>query len=322
MNDEHLFYTSGSTGAPRQWLRSREQMECEARLIYQRWAADVSEIFSFAPPSHSYGQILGEAGSRVTDAPVQYCSLERQQLPHLDGSGRCVILAIASTWHLLPRLLDRLAGQRPVLVLHSASLLPPDALKTVSRYAGQQVRFVELLGATETGAMAFRELDTRSNADQPWTLLDDVELLVPIGQPGPLEIASPRIARERGHACASRSHCCDDLVLPLDARRFQWLGRASSLIKVNGLRVDLARLGSELGDRLQCPTLACVPVRDPLRAEAYQVLFCSASLTKRDVLAAFTGLPAGTPRPVGVRRVAHLPLSATGKPQPWAASFT
>jgi acyl-coenzyme A synthetase/AMP-(fatty) acid ligase len=209
-----------------------------------------------------------------------------------------------------------------VLVVHSASLLPPGALATVQRHAGPQVRFIELLGSTETGAMAFRELDAHSTAEQAWTLLDDVSLLSPRGQPCALEVASPRIAREQGQAVAPASHRCDDQVLVLDERRFQWLGRASSLVKVNGLRLDLARLASELGQRLDCPTLACVAVRDALRGEAFEVLFSSATLSERAVLDAFAALPTGHPRPVAVRRVSHLPLSATGKPQPWAASIS
>lgn len=196
----------------------------------------------------------------------------------------------------------------------------PDALAIVQRLAGPQVRFIELLGATETGAMAVRELDTQSNAEQPWTLLGDVTLLSPIGAPSPLEVSSPRIAREQGAAAPASRHRCDDLVLALDARRFQWLGRASSLIKVNGVRLDLARVASELSQQLHCPTLACVAVRDALRAEAFEVLFSSATLTERAVREAFTHWPAHHPRPVAVRRVAHLPLSATGKPQPWAAA--
>ncbi|WP_449433001.1 AMP-binding protein [Pseudomonas putida] len=320
MSQEHVFTTSGSTGAPRQWLRSQAQMQCEAALILRRWAAGAREILSFAPTSHSYGMILGEVGAQVLDARLQSCSLERQALPLLDGDGPCVILAIASTWHVLPALLARLAERRAVLVLHSASLLPPDALTTVRRWAGPQVRFVELLGATETGAMAYRELDAQSTAQQPWTLLDDVTLLSPLQQAGVLEVSSPRIARQQGHRVAAASHRCDDLVQPLDGRRFQWLGRASSLIKVNGLRLDLARLASDLGQRLHCPSLACVAVRDALRGEAFEVLFSSPTLTEQAVLHAFKDLPAGHPRPVAVRRVADLPLSATGKPQPWAAT--
>ena len=71
MSAEQVFHTSGSSGAPRQWLRSRAQMEQEARLIYQRWAPQVSEIISFAPVSHSYGQILGETGASVHGAALQ-----------------------------------------------------------------------------------------------------------------------------------------------------------------------------------------------------------------------------------------------------------
>lgn len=322
MSGDHLFTTSGSTGAPRHWLRSHAQMVDEAALILGRWAADATEVLSFAPSCHSYGMILGEVGAQWLSARLQACSLEQQQLPQLDGDGPCVILAIASTWRLLPALLARLSARRSVLVVHSASLLPPDALATVHRFAGPQVRFIELLGATETGAMAYRALDAQSTAEQLWTLLSDVELLSPIGAAGPLDVSSPRIAREQGAATPAHHHRCDDLVLPLDARRFQWLGRASSLIKVNGVRLDLARLASELGQRLQCPALACVAVRDGLRAEAFEVLFSSPTLTEQAVREALTHWPAHHPRPVAVRRVAHLPLSATGKPQPWAASST
>ncbi|MFJ2982790.1 MULTISPECIES: AMP-binding protein [unclassified Pseudomonas] len=322
MNAEHLFATSGSTGMPRQWLRSVAQMEREAALILGRWAPDAREIFSFAPASHSYGMILGEVGARVLNAQLQACSLEQQRLPVLDGDGPCVILAIASTWRVLPALLARLSAQRTVLVVHSASLLPPDALATVRCHAGPQVRFVELLGSTETGAMAYRELDAHSSPEQAWTLLDDVTLLSAPGRPCALEVASPRIAREQGQALPAASHCCDDQILALGPQRFQWLGRASSLIKVNGLRVDLARLASELGQRLQCSTLACVAVSDALRGEAFEVLFSSITLSERTVLEAFQQLPAGHPRPVAVRRVTDLPLSATGKPLPWAASMS
>lgn len=320
MSSDHLFTTSGSTGVPRQWLRSHAQMTQEAALILGHWAAGATEVLSFAPSTHSYGMILGEVGAQWLNARLQACSLEQQVLPQLDGDGPCVILAIASTWRLLPTLLARLSARRSVLVVHSASLLPPDALATVQRHAGPQVRFIELLGATETGAMAVRELDAQSNAEQRWTLLGDVTLLSPIGAPSPLEVSSPRIAREQGAAVPASRHRCDDLVLALDARRFQWLGRASSLIKVNGVRLDLARVASELSQQLHCPTLACVAVRDALRAEAFEVLFSSATLTERAVREAFTHWPAHHPRPVAVRRVAHLPLSATGKPQPWAAA--
>lgn len=295
-------------------------MACEASLILGRWAPGVREILAFAPASHSYGMILGEVGAQVMNARLQACSLEQHCLPTLDGDGPCAILAIASTWRLLPALLARLANQRPVLVIHSASLLPPDALAVVRQHAGPQVRFLELLGSTETGAIAYRELGANSTADQPWTLLDDVTLLSAPGQPCALEVASPRIAREEGHASAAARHCCEDQIQVLDTRRFQWLGRASSLIKVNGLRLDLARLASDLSQRLECPALACVAVRDALRAEAFEVLYSSSTLSERAVRQAFDHLPPGHPRPVAIRRVADLPLSATGKPQPWAAS--
>ncbi|MFB1633514.1 acyl-CoA synthetase [Pseudomonas sp. AP-1] len=320
MSADHLFTTSGTTAAPRQWLRSQAQMVSEAALIYGKWSPAVGEIISFAPTRHSYGMILGQVGAQVMNARLQVCSLERQQLPTLEGEGACVILAIASTWRVLPMLLKQLADRRQVLVVHSASVLPPGALATVHRFAGPQVGFVELLGSTETGAMAYRELQGTSTPAQPWTLLDDVTLFSQIGEVGPLEVGSSRIARAHGADAAAARHRCDDLVQPLDARRLLWVGRASSLIKVNGLRLDLASLASDLSQRLECPALACVPRRDALRAETFEVLYSSGTLTEQAVLNAFDHLVPGHPRPAAVRRVVDLPLSATGKPQVWAAS--
>lgn len=318
MATEHVFNTSGSTCAPRQWVRTRRQMEQEAGLVYGLWASGVRDILSFAPAMHSYGMILGPVAAEVTGARLQQCSLELQRLPDLSDLGPCVILCIASTWKLLPSLLQRLHGRQPVLVLHSASIVPSGAAAVVSRFAAPDVRLIEILGATETGAIAHRPIAALDETPLPWTPFDDVTLLNKVGTESRLELHSPRIARELAHRVPSLTHQSDDLVQVLANGQFQWLGRASSLIKINGVRQDLAVIRAELSHRAQCPNLVCVPVFDDLRAEAYEVLFSSTSLDEQGVRRALDALGAGYPRPLRITRVAHVPLSVSGKPQAWA----
>lgn len=319
MSLEHVFSTSGSTSAPRQWVRTRRQMEQEARMILGAWAPGVTDILSFAPTEHSYGMILGQVGADVTKARLQRCSLEKLVLPDLQVTGPTVILCIASTWTLLTSLLKRLAPQVPVLVLHSASTLPSKAYEVVNRFAGGNVRFVEILGSTETGAIAHRPI---AEASMPWTVFEDVSLLSPIGVESRLKVHSRRIATAAGNQVAALTHQSDDWILAGDREQFQWLGRASQLIKINGVRQDLGVLRAELGAATQCQHLACVPLRDELRGEAYEVLFSSPTLSEASITLAIERLGVHFPKPVQIRRVEYLPLSASGKPQAWAIQQT
>ncbi|MGY2192713.1 AMP-binding protein [Pseudomonas pergaminensis] len=319
MSAEHVFRTSGSTSAPRQWARTRRQMEQEARMILGTWAAGVTDILSFAPTEHSYGMILGQVGADVTRARLQSCSLEALLLPDLQVRGPTVILCIASTWTLLASLLKRLVPQVPVLVLHSASALPSKAYAIVDRYAGQGVTFIELLGSTETGAIAHRPIGEAATA---WTVFEDVSLLSPVGVESRLNVHSPRIARAAEGQVSALTHQSDDWILAVGHGQFQWLGRASQLIKINGVRQDLGVLRAELSAVTQCQHLACMPLRDELRGEAYEVVFSSPTLTEASLAQAIERLGVHFPKPVQIRRVEHLPLSASGKPQAWAIQQT
>lgn len=314
-----MFSTSGSTCTPRQWVRTRRQMEQEARIILGAWAPGVTDILSFAPTEHSYGMILGQVGAEVTQARLQCCSLEKLWLPDLHVSGPTVILCIASTWTLLASLLTRLAPRVPVLVLHSASALPPKAYGVVDRFAAQGVQFVELLGSTETGAIAHRPI---GEVARPWTVFEDVRLLSPIGVESRLKLHSPRIARAANCRVAALTHQSDDWILANDPQQFHWLGRCSQLIKINGVRQDLGALRTALSAATGCEHLVCVPLRDELRGEAYEVVFSSPTATEASITQAIDGLGINFPKPMRVRCVEQLPLSVSGKPQVWAIQHT
>lgn len=322
MSGEQVFSTSGSTSSPCQWVRTRQQMEQEAALVLGRWAPGVTDILSFAPPEHSYGMILGQVGAEVTHARLQQCSLENLVLPDLQVLGPTVILCIASTWKVLASLLERLVEQVPVLVLHSASVLPSGAHEVVTRFAGREVGFVEILGSTETGAIAHRPVVEETQAPIGWTVFEDVSLLNRTGIESRLEIHSPRIARAVGHRVPALTHQSDDLVVALDREHFHWQGRASQLIKINGVRQDLGVIQAELIAATHCQNLVCVPLRDALRGESYQVLFSALGHNEASILQAINRLGTHFPRPVQVRRVEYLPVSASGKPQAWAIQET
>lgn len=288
-------------------------------MILGAWAPGVTDILAFAPTEHSYGMILGHVGADVTQARLQCCSLEKLWLPDLQVAGPTVILCIASTWTLLGSLLKRLAPQVPVLVLHSASALPPKACGVVERFSAQGVQFIELLGSTETGAIAHRPI---GEVALPWTVFEDVRLLSPIGVESRLKLHSPRIARAANCRVAALTHQSDDWIVAKGCEQFHWLGRASQLIKINGVRQDLGVLRAQLSAATGCEHLACVPLRDQLRGEAYEVVFSSPTVTEASITQVIDGLGIDFPKPVRVRCVEHLPLSVSGKPQVWAIQQT
>lgn len=127
--------------------------------------------------------------------------------------------------------------------LHGAGPTVPDTRQTAAAL-GQVVEFngIELFGTTETGAIAHRQIPSRTDGASTWTLLRDVELVGPRSGEGPLAIRGPRIARPRGDRQPAQLVELDDLVVRDGDRSFTYLGRCSRLIKVNGVRVWLDEL--------------------------------------------------------------------------------
>jgi 3-deoxy-7-phosphoheptulonate synthase len=316
-----VFATSGSTGPPTRWLRPWDSLEDEARLVGDL-IGEIDRIIAFAPvDGFLYGQLFGLVLARLRGIPVQRVASDPLAIPKLDGPGRTLLVCLSGTWSLLERLVGRLEALTDVVALHSGGPPTPATRRVLAALEPRGMRAIELFGATETGAVAHRQLSAGGPAP-PWRLLPDVALLAPhgAGAEGQLEVAGPRLARRADDAQAPASWRLPDVVRMTGARRFELLGRATRLVKVNGRRCDLDRLELAVADRLPELDVACIPRPDAHRGESYEMLCARrdrrpfAADDEHHVRTVFAGVFGTTvPAPRRVTGVRAIPRTSAGK---------
>ncbi|WP_436501664.1 hypothetical protein [Actinokineospora sp. HUAS TT18] len=286
------FATSGTTGEPVTWLRTEAQLAAEVRLLADL-VGDIDQVVSYAPPHHLYGRLLGVELPRTLGIPALSAWDDPLALPQLDPDARHLIVCVPSTWVLLRKHLPTLAERR-IVATHSTARTTKAVYDVAGALSG-----IEILGSTETGAVATRLIDpvTRDQAD--WTLLPDVDLAA---HPTQLRVRGPRIGR-RPDEPQPTEWLMPDLITKTGERTFRHLGR-SNLVKVNGKRCDLSSIETSLRADLAVE-VACVAVVDDIRGEHYDLYYTSDTLTPADIrtrLAAHGDIPG----PRTVRQVAEL----------------
>ncbi|MHC0429353.1 class I adenylate-forming enzyme family protein [Streptomyces sp. O3] len=314
LDEDIPFATSGHTGDPVRWWRSAEQLRTEAELVARTLPGPIEQVVCFAPPEHLYGRLFGVVLPELRSVPVQAAWHDPSAVPDWRQDLRTLFVCVPSSWLILRSLARRIAGLPGAVALHGTGPVTPAARGVVRELAGAPLRAVEIFGSTETGAVAVRDLAPEASAERPWRLLDDVD--VSVGADGRLTVRGPRLARRDDAVRPPAEWVMDDLVRPTSAREFTLLGRASRLIKVNGVRCDLAQVEEAVDRAFPETDVVCVPGVDPVRGEHYDV-FHTGGVAGPDARAVWDvlsrALP-GCPLPRSVRRVARIPRSATGKP--------
>ena len=311
------FETSGHTGPPRTWLRTPEQLAAEAELIGGLLIGGVDEVVCFAPTRHLFGRLFGAVLPAARRIPVQHMDRRPLAAPALRAGRRVLFVCLPASWLMLRGLVPAIRRLDAAVLLHGAGPAPPAASQVLAQLAGTPARAVELFGSTETGGVAHRDLS--ASGDRRWTLLPDVDLLPdPEQTPGAgrLHVRSPRLARPADMPATPESILLNDVVRRVGPRQFEFLGRSSRLIKINGIRCDLDAIERVAQVLLRRP-VACVAVRDDVRGEHYE-LFCEAPETgpRPDTGQLWLALAPLSHRRMLPRRVhvvAEIPVTVTGK---------
>jgi uncharacterized membrane protein/acyl-CoA synthetase (AMP-forming)/AMP-acid ligase II len=221
------FYTSGSSGKPKAVTRSFEALLREAQVWESLFGERLgrAEVIGTVPHHFIYGAIFRILWPLWAGRPFD-------AQPFADGHALSVRLKKGGEFVLVssPSLLQRmpaeeirtLAGLRAIFT--SGSLLEASVAKLWSFP-------IEVYGSTETGGIAWRRQEV---ADAPWTPLPGVKLT--LKDDGTLHVRSPYVA-PGGEQTA-------DLVRFVGEGRFELLGRADRIAKVEGRRVSLAELES------------------------------------------------------------------------------
>jgi len=317
---EEAFSTSGLSGEPVVWSRTQAQLHAEVALLAECLIGEVDRVVNYAPTSHLYGRLLGDLLPKHLGAPVLHLWDTPWHVPELVPDERTLLVCLPSTWLMLRSLADRADDLRNVTAVHSTGPATPAMRRLLARLAGSGFRAVEILGSTETGAVAHRTLLPRPARPSMWTLFPDVDLVADpesdaVVAEQSLRVRSPRIARRADQVRPPELLTLEDLVRPDGERRFELLGRATRLIKINGRRLHLEDVEHELRARFPGVDLVCLPRRDEVRGEHYELFYAddTGEVMGQDIHAVLSEAFQGVPVPRRVVRVPAVPRSATGK---------
>jgi uncharacterized membrane protein/acyl-CoA synthetase (AMP-forming)/AMP-acid ligase II len=221
------FYTSGSSGKPKAVTRSFDALLKEAQVWESLFGERLgrAEVIGTVPHHFIYGAIFRIlwplwAGRPFDAKPFADC---HSLAARLKQGGELVLVSSPSLLQRMPaEEIRTLVGLRAIFT--SGSLLEASVAKLWSFP-------IEVYGSTETGGVAWRRQEI---ADAPWTPLPGVTLTTQ--EDGTLHVRSPYVA-PGGEQTA-------DLVRLVGQGRFELLGRADRIAKVEGRRVSLAELES------------------------------------------------------------------------------
>lgn len=235
-----IVYTSGSTGTPSAHPKSLRQMLAEPSMWIESFDLARRRVLSCVPAHHIYGLLFGvllplQGGGAMSRAtPV----MPSEVLREIASSQAEVLVAVPPH---LRALAAYIGGAWPVLkrVLSSGGPLPDSTDKALR---AQGVVATQVLGSTETGGIAMRE-----SCESAWSALPQVTL--ELSDAGCLLVRSPwaAIDPEQVVPTADRAELhTDQRTQEPQAQRFQHLGRADSVVKIGGKRVDLREVEARL----------------------------------------------------------------------------
>ncbi|HUQ53138.1 MAG TPA: class I adenylate-forming enzyme family protein [Gammaproteobacteria bacterium] len=244
-----VLYTSGSTGVPKAARRRLFNIESELGALEAVFGQRLGRVPVFATASHRhvYGLLFR------TLWPL----LERRPFATFDYEYPEQLLGTASRGNVLissPAMLKRI-GHLPAgsgqwrAIFSSGGFLPPEAARDVERVLG--VEPVEVLGSTETSGVAWRTPSTSG-----FELLPSVE--VRAAADDLLEVRSPFAGADGWQSIGDRVAFRGD-------GRFDLLGRADRIAKIEDKRVSLSEIERRLLEHAYVKDAVAVALEDDAR---------------------------------------------------------
>ncbi len=299
------FFTGGTTGAPKRWSKTPGNLLAEALSIVRRYRISPGDrILATIPPYHIYGFLFAVLAPLVAGAAV---APETPTFPEEIRSmmaDRRPTLLVSVPVHY--RLMNGASAPRGALRLavSSAGKLAPEDAEAFHRETG--VDLVEIYGSTETGGVAAR---CRARGETALTPIDEVAWRIDGDR---LRVRSPFISPDI-ETDAEGFFLTGDRVAPLEGGRFHLLGRADSVVKVGGKRVDLEAVREILLD-IEGVTDAAVIARPAAAGRETDILAVYQGEADPGILKGAVDAKLGTAAvPRRLRRVDRIPVSSSGK---------
>ena len=227
------FFTSGSTGQPKQVSRTLKQLGSEIAALEALFGADMQgDIFSTVSHQHLYGFLFYILWPLCSGRIINLLSIDYpEQIATLSRSNQSFVLITS------PAILKRMEGvsplNNPITVFSSGGLLKASVSRMAYGVLG--VFPIEILGSTETGAVAYR---TQKNGDL-WQKFPEI-ILKPDLKSGALLIENSPFFDNVGPFCMSdRANFHPD-------GRFELQDRIDRLVKIEEKRVSLTEIEKRL----------------------------------------------------------------------------
>lgn len=273
----YVLYTSGSTGAPKGVAVSHS-----AALAFVTWAGDelaAREDDVFANHA-SLGFDLSvldlytafRAGASVSMVPQLSAHTPAALVDFLHREKISVWYSVPSALVLMMRdggLLDRPPPPSLRSVLFAGEPFPVDRVRALARWSG--ARLLNLYGPTETNVCAFHEVEPSdlerdravpigraSCGNTLWVRLPDGRLAAP-GEEGELFVEGPTLMSGYwGGAPLRGPYPTGDVVRVLPGGVLEFVGRADSMLKIRGNRVEPGEVEAVLSTHPQVSEAAVV----------------------------------------------------------------
>lgn len=228
------FFTSGSTGTAKRIDKPLDMLNREIATLETRWATRPGglPVLATVPHRHVFGLTFHLLWPLATGRPFA---------SHIDDLWE-TLLARATGGAILvtsPAHLTRLSGlaplpahRRPVRIFAAGAPLRAAQARAAAAVLG--VLPTEVFGSTETGAIATR---TQPVAETSWTPLPGIQLRTDAD--GCMIVHAP-LGPDGAPFCSA------DRIEPVADGTFHFLGRTDRIAKIEGKRVSLVRLETEL----------------------------------------------------------------------------
>jgi acyl-coenzyme A synthetase/AMP-(fatty) acid ligase len=227
-------FTGGSTGKPKIWYKTPENIFSEALYHSNVFKASRDDIIlSTVPPQHIYGLLFSVLLPYVAYAGAidKVCAFP-QEITSSVKEYRPTILIGSPMHYRALRGADLDPGGIRLALSSGGSLDRKDA-EYFYRQTGLEI--LEVFGSTETGGIATR---FNSGNDRPWKVLDNIAWKIMDGRLCVKSgFISPDLPKDKENFFIT-----DDLVEKIDNHSFKHIGRSDSIVKIAGKRVDLKEI--------------------------------------------------------------------------------
>lgn len=227
-------FTGGSTGSPRIWSKTAENLLGEGFFIAAHYGIGAGDrILATVPVCHIYGLLYGVVLPLVSGASV--CAhtpvFPEEMAKTVEETAATVFISVPAHYHALAASDKRLAPCALRLAFSSAGML--DERDALAFAQANRLGIIEVFGSTETGGLATRN---RFRGEREFTMLPGLDWQA--GADERLMVRSAFLSPELPRDEAGWFHTADR-IQPTSGPQFRMLGRADMVVKVGGQRVDM-----------------------------------------------------------------------------------